>query len=297
MTRLAWKAVSVHQGSDGGMTRRAALLTGVGVLAVAGSVAAGVDRLTADRLPPGVPHDKPGALVSGSFVSARRGGLRTGWSVAYPPGAPHRKLPVLVVLHGRGGDHRSAFAGLHLDRYLARTVRQGSAPFAVATVDGGDHSYWHPRRGDDAAAMVVEEFLPVLAARDLDVRRIGLLGWSMGGYGALYLGTQLRRPRICVLIAESPALWQHSWQSAAGAFDDAADFDAHTVLGRQHRLAGIPLRIDCGASDGFAPITRELQATLTPPPAGGIEPGGHDEAYWRSQALAQLEFAARHLAA
>ena len=36
----------------------------------------------------------PGKLISGSFLSARRGGIRTGWSVAYPPG--HRAGPVAV---------------------------------------------------------------------------------------------------------------------------------------------------------------------------------------------------------
>jgi hypothetical protein len=61
------------------------------------------------------------------------------------------------------------------------------------------------------------------------------------------------------------------------------------------RLHGIALRIDCGASDGFAPITRELRARLHPTPAGGIEAGGHDSQYWRSQAPAQLRFVGHHL--
>ena len=43
-------------------------------------------------------------------------------------------------------------------------------------------------------------------------------------------------------------------------------------------------------------VTRELRAALSPTPAGGIEPGGHDAGYWRSQAAAQLRFAATHLA-
>lgn len=283
--------------SDTGMTRRAALTLGAGVLAAAGGVATGVNLWTGDRPPAGVPHVEPGRLASGSFVSARRGGVSTGWSVAYPPGSRGvRRLPVLVVLHGRGGDHRSAFADLHLDSYLAQAVLDGASPFVIASVDGGDHSYWHPRRAGDAAGMVVDEFLPLLADRGLVVDRFGLLGWSMGGYGALYLGTRLGHPRIAALVAESPALWRHSWQSAAGAFDDAADFNAHAVWGRQHLLAGIALRIDCGADDGFAPITRALRASLTPTPAGGIEPGGHDDAYWRSQVPAQLAFVAARLA-
>jgi S-formylglutathione hydrolase FrmB len=145
--------------------------------------------------------------------------------------------------------------------------------------------------------MVLHEFVPLLADRGLDVRRIGLLGWSMGGYGALYLATVLRAQRCAAAVAESPAIWHHPWQRAPGAFDDAADFERHSIFGRQRLLRGIALRIDCGASDGFAPITRDLRASLTPTPAGGIEPGGHDSGYWRSQAPAQLRFIGRHLGA
>lgn len=162
-------------------------------------------------------------------------------------------------------------------------------------MDGGDHSYWHPRRRSDAAGLVTDEVLPMLAGRGLDVRQIGLLGWSMGGYGALYLAGILRE-RVAAAVAESPAVWHEAGQSAAGAFDDADDFDAHAIFGRLDRLRGIPLRVDCGTGDGFAPVTRDLRAALSPTPEGGLQPGRHDYRYWRSQAPAQLAFVARHLA-
>jgi enterochelin esterase-like enzyme len=266
------------------ITRRAVLLAGLGLTVAA---CAADDPTT-------------GSWAQGSFVSRRRGGARTGWTILYPPGhdagAGRPRLPVLVALHGRGGNHTDAYRNLHLDEYLAKAVAAGARPFAIASVDGGDHDYWHPRRATDPAAMVVDEFLPLLADRGLDAGRIGLIGWSMGGYGALYLAAVLRRTRCAVAVAESPAIWRHSAQSVQGAFDDARDFDRHAVFGRQARLAGIALRIDCGAGDGFAPITRELRASISPTPAGGIEPGGHDAAYWRAQAPAQLAFVGRHLA-
>jgi dienelactone hydrolase len=286
-------------------TRRTVLLGGLGVLATGaaglGGVEAGVlpgrgglDRIT-DPVPAGVPDTRPGRLVSGSFASKARHAT-TSWSVAYPPGHDQPGLPVLISLHGRGGSHRDSFAGsLHLHRFLAEVVHRGRPPFAIASVDGGDHEYWHPRRHTDPAGMVVEEFVPLLSRRGLDTARIGLLGWSMGGYGALYLAGVLGRARTAVAIAESPAVWHQAGQSAAGAFDDAEDFDKHAIFGRTSLLDGIPLRLDCGAADGFAPVTRELRAVLSPTPAGGIEPGNHDAGYWRSQAAAQLRFAAAHL--
>lgn len=238
-----------------------------------------------------------GTSVSGAFDSRYRGGRSTGWTIVRPPGHEGASLPVLVVLHGRGGNHSSAYTGIHLDEVLARYVAAGGRPFALASIDGGD-TYWHPRRGSDTSAMVIEQFLPLLVQHGLQARptdRIGLLGWSMGGYGALYLSTVLRSSRVAVTVAESPAIWHEAGQSAAGAFDDAADFDAHQIWGRQQRLSGIALRVDCGDEDGFAPVTRDLRASITPTPAGGIEAGAHDNSYWHREAPAQLAFIGAHL--
>lgn len=271
------------------ITRRAALLgagLGAGLLALGGCTG----------LPAGVPDVTTGPMRSGTFRSRYRH-TDVGWSVSYPPGHTGR-LPVLVFLHPRGGDHSDAFGGsLHLDKYLADAVAHGAAPFAIAAADGGDHEYWHPRHGTDPAGMIVHEFLPLLARQGLDVRRIGLPGASMGGYGALYLAERLTRARVAVMVAESPAIWHEAGETVEGAFDDPADFAAHTVFGAHNLrgLHGIALRIDCGASDGFAPITRDLRARLHPRPAGGIEPGGHDSDFWRAEAPAQLRFVARHL--
>jgi len=240
-----------------------------------------------------------GSAQEGSFVSQRRGGIRTGWTILYPPAhssaASRRGLPVLVALHARGGHHADVYRRLHLDRVLADVVHRGGSPFAIASADGGNHDYWHPRRATDPAGMVVDEFLPLLATHGLDIRRPGFIGWSMGGYGSLYLSSVLGRARCSVAVAASAAIWHHAYQVVEGSFDDAADFRAHALWGRLDRLAGIPLRIDCGDADGFAPVIRDLRARLRPTPAGGIQPGRHDSAYWRRVAPAELAFAAAHL--
>jgi hypothetical protein len=246
--------------------------------------------------------------VSQGRFTSRRGFLLGGAGAvaAVAAGVEAGLLPGKVRLQkavgqlpsgGRTGHHGDAFGGsLYLHCFLADAVQRGTPAFAVASVDGGDHDYWHPRRTGDPAAMVIEEFLPLLAAHNLNTARIGLLGWSMGGYGALYLAGRLSTARTAVAIAESPAIWHQAGQSVEGAFDDANDFNQHAIFGRLGLLEGIALRLDCGHRDGFAPVTQDLRAALTPTPAGGIEPGGHDATYWRSQAAAQLRFAGNQLA-
>lgn len=215
-----------------------------------------------------------------------------GWSLA----APSAGLPVVVVLHGRRNDHESAFAQsyLALDRFLAAEIADGMPAVAIASVDGGD-TYWHRRRsGEDAGAMVVDEFLPLLAQRGQDTSRVALLGWSMGGFGALHLVPALG-DALKAVGAMSPALWHRYADTSPGAYDDADDFARVTIFGREGSLSGVPLRVDCGRGDPFYTATRDLVADLPTRPAGGFSRGDHDVGYWRRVVPRQLRFLARAL--
>jgi enterochelin esterase-like enzyme len=288
------------------LSRRRFLGLGAGMVAAGG---AGVGLVEAEVLPGRarlhrtlgltgsdgvVPADAPGRTVTGSFESAARR-TTVGWSISYPPGEPRPGLPVAVLLHGRGGDHRMG-AGLGIDRFLAATVAAGAEPFVLAAVDGGSNNYWHRRTtGDDPRRMLFDEFVPLLGRRGLRVSRIGLLGWSMGGYGALLAAAELGPARVAAVVASSPALWLDPDDSAPGAFDGPDDFRAHDVFARTAKLARVPLRIDCGREDPFASATRELRERLSPEPAGGIQPGEHTAGYWRRMLPDQLTFLATHL--
>jgi S-formylglutathione hydrolase FrmB len=291
-----------------GVNRRTVLLGslgGLGSLATVGVVAAtgGLRRPRPTASGRSSPAPSPttdrraGTRVSGSFTSAARLGRSCGWTLAYPTVIPE-PLRVLVVLHGKGADHTYSFdKGLHLDKVLATTVAAGTKPFAIASVDGGD-TYWHRRTsGEDSGRMVTDEFVPMLATRGVDTSKVAFLGWSMGGYGSLHLAAQLGAGRVAAVAAESPAIWLRAGGSAPGAFDDADDFDTHTVFGHQAQLAGIPLRIDCGTGDSFYDATKDYVASLTPHPAGGFQPGAHDLTYWRARAPEQLAFIGAHLPA
>lgn len=287
------------------MTRRGLILGGgaVGAVAVGGvvGVESGVlpgrswtyHRLGLDGPDGTVPDVAPGPSESGTFVSEKRSGAKVGWTIARPPGSrPDAALPVAVVLHGRGDDHASAFDPdyLGLDRFLAAAVADGVPPFALASIDGGE-TYWHARdSGEDAAAMVVDEFLPLLGRSGLDTSRVGLLGWSMGGYGALHLGRLLGAGAAAGIGAMSPALWHEYADTAPGAFDDAGDFTDATVFGHQDDLDGIAVRIDCGEGDPFYDAVGDYRDGFAEPPAGGFERGDHDLGYWRRIAPDHIAF-------
>ena len=233
-------------------------------------------------------------MVTGSFVSAARGGIPTNWAIARPPGQTRPLRPV-IALHGKGSDAATVMAG-GVEQGLAEAVQAGLPPFAVVAVDGGG-SYFHRRAsGEDSGAMVLDELIPMLSGQGLDTSRVGFLGWSMGGYGALLLGARLGPARTAAICAVSPALWLSSGATAPGAFDGADDFAANSVFGLP-ALASIPIRIDCGDSDPFYAATKQFIAQLPNPPAGGFSPGGHDAAFWSSQLPAELTWMAPLLTA
>ncbi|WP_182526556.1 alpha/beta hydrolase [Nocardioides dongkuii] len=296
------------------VSRRAVLVGGGVVTAGAAAVGAGVHqgvlpgrpwlqaRLGLDGEDGVVPDVAPGRVRRGTFVSEARGGTSTGWAVVLPPGSARREeLPVVVALHGRGQDHAALLGpGLGLDRFLAAHTAAGGTPYAVAVVDGGD-SYWHPRpSGEDSGAMVVDELLPLLAGQGLragPTDRIGLLGWSMGGYGALRLAGLLGAGRVAGVVAVSPALWTDPDDASPSGFADAAEYEEFSVLGRQGDLEGVAVRVDCGTGDPFYRAAEEYVAGFpaSAQVAGGFEPGGHTSGYWRRVLPAQLDFLGRTL--
>ncbi|WP_052681165.1 MULTISPECIES: alpha/beta hydrolase-fold protein [Frankia] len=231
------------------------------------------------------PATGPAVVTATTFTSAARG--RPVTMVTVTPAGGGRGLPVCLVLHGRGDDARRAVGLLGLDGLLPAAIGAGVAPFALVTVDGGT-TYWHRRAaGDDPEAMILDEIRPRLATAGLRTARMAALGWSMGGYGALLLAR--RHPDLVVAAAaSSPAMWRSYGASAPGAFDSAADFAAHRILGTAP-APGVAYRIDCGDDDPFAAVSRQAVADLRPQ-EHSLGPGGHTPTYWRAVAPAQLAF-------
>ncbi len=227
-----------------------------------------------------------GAVVSEGVLQRGHGLESPRWRLAVPAGAPARGL--VVALHGYGGDADAAFD-------LGYGDAVATTGLALASVDGGN-GYWHARRdGTDSGALVTDELIPLALDRCglPQATRVSLLGWSMGGYGALLLAGDLGRARVNAVVAASAALWRTASETPQAAYDDRADFDHHSVFGRVRRLAGIPVRLDCGLSDPFIGANRALAQRLT-----GVEthfdPGGHEDDWWRAHAASEMTWLAAH---
>jgi pimeloyl-ACP methyl ester carboxylesterase len=222
---------------------------------------------------------------AGSLTSKHWPGRDITWRIAQQTEgeADGAQRPVVVVLHGKGGDASHAFRILELQDHAH------SARLTLASVDGGDY-YWHARRaGVDTGAMVVEDFLPLVQRETGYAGKVAFLGWSMGGYGSLLLASQLGPEKVFAAVAESAALWTEPGLSAPGAFDDREDFEAHDVFdgSRTSVLATIPVRLDCGRSDPFVAGNKAFAKAL-PSAKLTLDKGGHTADYWKSHGGPQL---------
>lgn len=283
------------------LTRRTVLLSGAGGLAAAATAGTLVEydvlpgRTPAHRLlgltgeagviPDVVPGKRAEGELTSEFVDQD-----PHFVISYPPGARvGDDLPVVVALHGAGRTAEAWFDELGIDEFLADSGHQ----FAIAAVDGGLRSFWHERTsGDDPARMVLEEFLPALSERGL--RPAGLLGWSMGGLGALMLGALLAAEDQPVpVVAVSPALWPEYAQAMSSAFDTQQQYDDVMALVREE-LGDGEVRVDCGTAD---PFYRDVLRVVPDDVEQHYSQGAHESAYWTRVLPAELDWLAERIGA
>jgi S-formylglutathione hydrolase FrmB len=245
--------------------------------------------------------DTSGAGVEHFTIESKAVGRNLPVDVVVPPGADSGgRLPMLVFLHGRGGDQGSE----QVDQFYAALARLGGRAPLVAFPYGGDHSYWHNRADGDWGSYVVDEVIPQVAERyGANPHRVAVGGISMGGFGAFDLA--LHYPgRFCAVGGHSPALWQTGGETAPGAFDDAEDFGRNDVIGAGASdpapFTSQPAWIDAGAQDPFQPGDQAFAQELRNDGADATikldRPGGHDSDYWNSHWSEYLRFYAAALA-
>jgi S-formylglutathione hydrolase FrmB len=302
-------------GANSGWTRRRLLQVGLGgAVAVAIAGVTGFELVDHEVLPGKQKLDelegacsvstsldelKPGPSMSGTFDSAARG-TEVGYSIAYPPGhRPGSTLPLIVMLHGFGGNHTDAVVGMTPAQALALDVDgRPLPPMAMVTVDGGG-AYWNPHPDDDPMAMVVDELIPMCQHQGLGVapQKIGTMGISMGGYGALLLAE--RYPHLISAVAAiSPAIWtsyDEATSANRGAFASRAAFTDNDVITHVERLDGTPVRIASGNDDPFHAGVQALADVVPASTTVSFSGGCHTDPFFVSQEPRSLRFLGAHL--
>jgi S-formylglutathione hydrolase FrmB len=301
--RAGWsrrRVLTVGLGSLAGL----AVAATVGVELVSHGVVPGKDVL--DQLDgacsvaaPPLRFSATGVSRSGSFFSrARR--REVGYTLAWPPGhQPGDAVPLVVMLHGFGANHTNALTAMSPAQAVALEV-DGVAlpPMAMVTVDGGG-GYWNPHPGDDPLQMVVEELVPLCQRLNLGLppQRIGTMGISMGGYGAVLLAE--KHPDVFRAVAAiSPAIWTSYEQARSanrGAYASAEDFASDDAVNHAAALADTPVRVASGTDDPFHPGVGALAKALPSSAVIEFSSGCHTGSFFTAQEPPSLAFLGTHL--
>jgi pimeloyl-ACP methyl ester carboxylesterase len=270
----------------GGTISRRTLLLGSGATGLAASGAVVLPRMHEGRaLLHRLGFYRPDADVAPSGLRLEDVRLAGGRAAALVRvGSGTGPVAGLVCLHGRNGDERFAFDTVRLHDFAAAL----GISLVIAGVDGGPSSYWHRRAdGTDPLRAVVDEVVPLVRGRN-GGGPVSIMGWSMGGYGAL-LAAQRHPGLFGAVVAASPAVFRSFEDAAGGAFDGPQDFAAHDVVADFDALQDMPVRIDCGRDDPFASVCRTLLARGGHV-EGGLHEGFHEAGLWRSLAADHLRF-------
>jgi S-formylglutathione hydrolase FrmB len=171
-------------------------------------------------------------------------------------------------------------------------------PVAMVTVDGGG-GYWNPHPDDDPMGMVVNELIPMCQQHGLGsgAQKIGTMGISMGGYGAILLAEKY--PNLFSAVAAiSPAVWttyDEAKDANVGAYASLAAFTADDVVTHVGALEGKPVRIASGSDDPFHPGVVALAAVVPSSTTVVFASGCHTDPFFISQEPPSLQFLGQHL--
>lgn len=255
-----------------------ALRIGAAILVAAASLA--VDRLW---LQEDETRNTYGATIRTKVIDSELLDRQMDVKVVVPKGAPSSDRGLVVFLHGRGENETSYL----IDPMFEALAGQRTRAPVIAFPDGGDSSYWHDRDSGAWGSYVLDEVVPTLVERfDIDPAKVAIAGISMGGFGAYDLARQ-RPGEFCAVAGHSPAIWTSAGETADGAFDDAADFEANDIIAIAAEdpspYAGMKVWLDAGDEDPFLDGDDAFEEALR---AGGVTPvvkhsdGGHDNDYW-----------------
>ncbi|MDR1487280.1 MAG: DUF459 domain-containing protein, partial [Deltaproteobacteria bacterium] len=259
----------------------------------------------------------PFALTETVLVSASRGITR--YLAAAPPISddPNQpKLPAVLLLHGAEGDQNFFPKGIGTDDLTALASQYG----IILIMPDGLPFGWYldsplvPE--NQVASYITQELLPdVLSRFQVDPNRLGILGISMGGHGALTLA--INNPGRFKAISTLSAvidLESHQTESTLDKYLKVSDllgppkenlelWQNHSAyfLTRQtpQALNNVALRLTIGLSDKLCLAeNRQYNRLLTDL---GIEhqyleqSGGHGWKLWKPVFPANLQFFSQHL--
>lgn len=216
--------------------------------------------------------------IAGQLIAVGDRALNTVvlWPQDHRPGS--RRLP--VIMNPYGGPHAQRV--IEVGRAFAEAQWIANQGFAVIVTDGrgspGRGPQWERTINGDLATFPLQDQIDALAAvalrwpEDIDTARVGITGWSFGGYLAAL--AVLRRPDVFhAAVAGAPVTEWRLYDSAyterylGDAIANAANYDSSSLLPLAPGLER-PLMIIHGFADDNVVVAHSLQLSSALTAAG-----------------------------
>lgn len=228
-------------------------------------------------------------------VKSKHLGNRGNISVFIPSSIPHTSLPLVILLHGVYGSHLSwpMAAGAHL--ITQKLISSGKIrPMVLAMPsDGlwGDGSGYIVRGKQDFEKWIVDDVPAAVSEVVLQVNDnspIFISGLSMGGYGALRLGTKYARKFKAISAHSAITTWEEMRlfveENILTHIPPIEEQNVLTLIEKNRHI--LPkLRFDCGVDDLLIEGNRKLHLSLNAHNIPHIYeefPGAHEWSYWET---------------
>lgn len=212
-----------------------------------------------------------------------------------------KKLPVVYLLHGFGGNYAD-----YIIKYPGLKNVADQYNIMIVCPDGGRSWYWDSPEDEKIKyeTYVSNELITWVDSRYKTIKdRKGraISGLSMGGHGALYLA--LKHQDVFgaagsmsggVDIRPFPNNWEIAYRLGKYA-EHPERWEKNTIINMLHLLTpnSLAITIDCGTEDFFYKINENLHEQLlfrNIPHEYITRPGGHNWTYWTSSIQYQLLF-------
>jgi S-formylglutathione hydrolase FrmB len=270
--------------------------------------------LVAAPAPAPLPHPGTGSLVPVSFSSAALAGRESYLAWLPPDYSPERRYPIVVLLHGLGGEGADWFdpALGDLPRALGTLLSERRVPPFIALAPNGKNGYWtdHLAAPEARYGTFIDEVVADAERRfPIALERAVIVGVSMGGHGALSRALMdPTRYRAVVSLAGAlfpePPTHRQIYKQVWGDPADRAHWEATAPMALARRLtadSALPaLFIHCGRADTDRFIDWNLAADQLLTQRGiphelVLTEGGHGWTTWRSVSPRWLQWIAAYL--
>ncbi|WP_082504948.1 alpha/beta hydrolase [Chryseobacterium sp. Leaf405] len=223
--------------------------------------------------------------------------------VVHPSNEKNEKLPTVYILHGYSG-------------YPKRTLTQDIPSLAklseemqmIFVLPDGNYDSWYI----DSPNLKYETFIAqeltgfIQKKYNSDQSKSALMGWSMGGHGALYIGERHQNTfsaigSVCGVIDFVPFGKEYGVPKLLG--ENPEKWTSYTAISQIDKLKDSrqKILISCGIDDPLISQNRKFHEQLIKlniPHIYEERPGAHDAAYWSKAAVIQIfqlkQFFANH---